>query len=181
MVVTRRRLVVLVVVGTAAAALVGLSAAASTTVRSDTVDPTKASKSVRPAAQPGEIASSTQSQQQTPAEIASYWTKERMRDAAPMAKSVPGGTPSSSTAPPGKGTPAGAAATASPKREQSATKATAKPDDEVAGPSTSGNADDGWTQEEMDDAEPMGPTIDGGNGSGGSSGPPGGGTGAGTP
>jgi hypothetical protein len=180
-VVTRRRLVVLVVVGTAAAALVGLSAAASNTVRGDSARPAKTVKSARPAAQPAQVVSRPESEQQSAADIASYWTKERMRDAQPLAKSVPGGSSSSAATPSGKGTPAGTTSKAAPNRKQSTGKASAKPDDVVAGPSTSGNADDGWTQDEMDDAEPMGPTVDGGTGSGGSPDPPGGGTGAGTP
>jgi hypothetical protein len=180
-VVTRRRLVVLVVVGTAAAALVGLSAAASTTVRSDSARPAKTVKTARPAAEPAQAVSRPESEQQSATDIASYWTKERMRDAQPMAKSVPGGSSSSAATPTGKGTPAGTTSRSAPNRKQSASKAAAKPDDVATAPSTSGNADDGWTQDEMDEAQPLSPTVDGGNGSGGSSGPPGGGTGAGTP
>jgi hypothetical protein len=180
-VVTRRRLVVLVVVGTAAAALVGLSAAASTTLRSDTARPAKTVKSARPAAEPAPAVSRPESGQQSAGDIAGFWTKERMRDAQPVETSVRGGSSSSSASPTGKGTPAGAMSKSAPNRKQPASKAASKPDDVVSSPSTSGNADDGWTQDEMDDAQPMGPTVDGGDGAGGSSGPPGGGTGAGTP
>jgi hypothetical protein len=160
---------------------VGLSAAASSTALGDNASPAKTAKSTRPAAQPGQLVSRPESEQQSAADIASYWTKQRMRDAQPMAKSVPGGSSSSAGSPAGKGTPAGATSRSAPNRKQSTSKATAKPDDVVTGPSTGGNADDGWTQDEMDDAQPMGPTVDDGSGSGGSSGPPGGGTGAGTP
>jgi hypothetical protein len=181
--VVTRRIVALVLVVVAAAVLVGLSAAASTSLRSDAPRPAKASpKSAEPAAQPGQIASRPTGEQQTPDDVARYWTKERMRDATPMAKTVPGGTPSPAAAPTGKGTPAGTLA-GSPGRKQPAakpTKTTARPDDVATGPSTNGNAGDGWTQEEMDNAQPLGPTVDGGEPAGNAD-APGGGVGAGTP
>ena len=43
----------------------------------------------------------------------------------------------------------------------------------TSSPDTSGNAADYWTQDQMDDAQPLGPTVDGGGeGSGGPPGPP---------
>jgi hypothetical protein len=115
------------------------------------------------------------------AAITTEFPKERIILAQQHATPIRDGSRGSASTPSGKGTPAGTTSKAAPNRKQSTGKASAKPDDVVAGPSTSGNADDGWTQDEMDDAEPMGPTVDGGTGSGGSPDPPGGGTGAGTP
>ena len=167
--VAKGRLGVLVLVAIGAAVLVGLSAAASTTAKRDSAKPGTASTSANG------VTSSPESQQNVD-DVASYWTKERMRDAKPAVRNVPGGKPAAPSAPPLAGLPSQTPARSAPAKKAKPTKrkTAAKADAPVtSSPNTSGNAADYWTQDAMDDAQPLGPTVDGGGeGSGGPPGPP---------
>ena len=168
--VAKGRFGVLVLVAVGAAVLVGLSAAASTTGKRESVKPGKASTSANG------VTTSPGSQQQNVDDVARYWTKERMRDAQPAVKNVPGGKPATPSAPPLAGVPSKTPARSAPAKSAKPTKrkTAAKADAPVtSSPDTSGNAADYWTQDQMDDAQPLGPTVDGGGeGSGGPPGPP---------
>lgn len=138
----------------------------------------------------GDLASSSKGQQ-TPSDIGSYWTKQRMRDARPVEKTRPGGPTSSMPEPAGKGASAGASpggaatdkpsSSSAPAGRHSKSQGAPKPDDIVTGPVTNGESNKGWTQDEMDRAQPMEKTVEGGDGDGGASAPPGDGVGAGVP
>ena len=168
-VVAKGRLGVLVVVAIGAAVLVGLSAA-STAGKRDSAKPGKASTSANG------VTSSPGAQQQSVDDVARYWTQERMQDAKPAVRNVPGGKPAAPSAPPLAGVPSKTPARSAPAQKAKPTKrkTAAKADTPVASsPYTSGNAAGYWTQDAMDDAQPLGPTVDGGGeGSGGSSDPP---------
>jgi hypothetical protein len=115
--------------------------------------------------------------QKTPSAAASYWTKERMRDAKPVEKSVTGGSAPSATPPTATGS------TAPARTVKTTTKQTAKPKAQADGPagqatSPNANAANYWTPDKMDDAQPkdMGVEGDAGGNTSGLPGGPGGST-----
>jgi hypothetical protein len=162
----QRVLVLAVVVVVAAVAAVGLSAAATMSARGEP------SEDVKPARQSadGSPSSSTARQQQSPEDIASYWTKERMRDARPIQKAVTGSTRPSASVPssPGRTNPGSAS---EPTTEMTQKRKAAAQDDGAAGQAASddGGVADYWTQTRMDEAQPLekSPTDDAGGSSAG--------------
>jgi hypothetical protein len=168
-----RRLLVLVAVGIAAAAIVGLSAAATMSARSGSPRPANGVDGMKKTARTTDVVGSPQSQPQTANDVASYWTRERIREAQPIQKTVPEGSQSSSPAPSGKvvrdtTSPENTSAAKPSKRKTSSSQA--GPAGNPTGSDSSENAADYWTQDQMDDAQPIEKTVPGGDGSGGTSG-----------
>ena len=171
----RRLLVVLAAIVVAVVA-VSLSAAA-TMSRGDSTQPTsdvqrmKSKPAKKPAAPAparsadGPAVTNSENSQSVD-EVESYWTKERMEDAQPMQKTRPGASPSSSPAPSGSTAP-GSAPTKKATSRKPATKATKQSQSAgatvTAGPTTSDP--NYWTDDAMNDAQPMDNTRPGGTGS----------------
>ena len=182
------RLLVLGTIAVGAVALVGLSAAATMTARNDAREPAKSQPAVKPAqkanaARSAETVTASPKSTRTSADVAGYWTPDRMKSARPMEKGVAGGSPTGTPAPSPKGTAAGTATTSDRTATHSKRKAStrAASDSVTRSPDTTGNAAEYWTQDEMDSAQPMEKTVPGGEGSGQSSDPVDGGAPAGTP
>jgi hypothetical protein len=190
----RGRLFAVGAIAVGAVALVGLSAAATMTARSDAREPAKRSesakrpvgKAVQNAGQAlagrSDFAASPKSGQSAK-DVADYWTPSRMQDARPMEKTVPGGSPSASPTPNGGTAPAGTSTKSTPAAQSSKRDAGSEDGagEFASGPKTSSDPAEYWTQDKMDRAQPMEKTIPGGDGSGGASAPPGGSVGAGIP
>lgn len=120
---------------------------------------------------------------QTPDVVARYWTEERMRDARPMERGVTTAMAPASPRESGRA-PATTPSRIVPARRQSKTKASQAtgPEDFTRNPDVGNSTYDGWTQEEMDAAQPLERTVTGGEeGSGAPSDPPGGSVGGGIP
>ena len=185
----RRRLFILGAIVSAAVAVVGLSAAATTSSRSGSSEPAKRSQTAKASKSPVKVGASAAVELtagprsgRSADEIADYWTPDRMKEARPMEKTVPGGTSSSSPAPSGRATPAGTSTKSSAAAAPAKRKATSNGTDElVAGPKASSDPAEYWTQDRMDSAQPMEKTVPGGDGSGAAATPSGGTTGAGSP
>lgn len=154
------------------AALAGAGGRATPTVKPEPAKTTSQSSG-------GVVESSTPT-----SDAADYWTEERMRSAGPLEKTVPGGSP---TVAPSPQTPksAGPASTAGAANVADAPAAnSAKPANTKTKPSRSQAANEGgtvsadttddaaayWTDEQMADAGPQQPEVEGGNGSQGSAG-----------
>jgi hypothetical protein len=182
------RLLVLGTIAVGAVALVGLSAAATMTARNDAREPAKSQPAVKPAqkanaARSAETVTASPKSTRTSADVAGYWTPDRMKSARPMEKTLPGGSPSVSPTPNGGTAPAGTSTKSTPAA-QSSTRDAGSEDgagEFASGPKTSSDPAEYWTQDKMDRAQPMEKTIPGGDGSGGASAPPGGSVGAGIP
>jgi len=190
MIFMRRRLFMLAAVAVCAIAVVGLSAAATTSARGDfpvsakrpPAVKTSVKKPAKVAAAPSDLAAVPKSAQSAK-DIADYWTADRMRDAQPMEKPLPGGTPASSPTPTETTTRAGhpSKAPAPDPARRKARSPSSGADQFSKSPDRTGNAAEYWTQDMMDSAGPMEKTVPGGDGSGGASGPPGSGVGPGVP
>ena len=171
----RRLLVVLAALAVAVVA-VSLSAAA-TMSRGDSAEPTSdvqrmkskpakktaARAPARSADGPGVTSSDNP---QSVDEVESYWTKERMDDAQPMQKTRQGGSPSSSPAPSGSTAPGSAPTKKVTSREARHESHEAVPvgrRDVTARPTTSDP--NYWTDDAMNDAQPLDNTRPGGTGS----------------
>lgn len=105
-------------------------------------------------------------------DTADYWTPQRMKDARPLEKNLAGGSPPPSREPTPDIVPANVPVRSAPARIKPNRKRAqaANTPDVVISPTTDDNAEDYWTQDRMDDAQPMEKTIPGGDGSAGSSG-----------
>ncbi len=155
--VMEKRWLVVSGVAATAAVVVGLSAAATT--YPDTAPPQPASKPSKSAASKARPLGVPTSRPASAVGTADYWTRERMKEAQPMEKTVP----SSSATPPAPGgnaapevvTPRAAPRKTAAQRKGSQSAPTTGP----VRHSTTGNPADYWTKDRMDDAQPKGNTV----------------------
>jgi hypothetical protein len=168
--VMKRRVLMLVAMAVGAVVLVGLSAAATVSTRSTSAEP---SKSIRPAerrAHQGALMTGvvgSPKSTQSSADLADYWTPDRMKAAGPMERVLPGGTAAEGST---------SAKVVRPQSEPATKKTAARTADRsAAGKSVSAGSDgvtssgqltddaaDFWTPEMMESAEPKQPTVPGG-------------------
>jgi hypothetical protein len=178
--VDKRLLVVLSTVGVAAV-VAGLSAAETTSSgrngsappRAQAVTPPKQATAAPRTAANGSISGPVSSNPQNGRDTADYWTKQRMQDARPVEKTVPGADASSSSPTVTTASEPATAAPARSGRKKTSTKKTAAagPEGGPTGSPVSGDASEYWTKERMDNAAPQEKVVPGGSGSGESQGP----------
>jgi len=168
-----RRLLVILAALAVGVVAVGLSAAA-TMSRDDSARPASDAHSMKPPKKAVSQAPARKNdapvvvstgRSQNAKEVEQYWTKERMEDAQPMEKTRPGGSPSSSPAP-SRGTVPGSAPTKSASAKKlGKTRSQSAGDTGVATSSATTSDPNYWTDDAMDDAQPMDKTRPGGTGS----------------